>query len=332
MKRDSPFEFSKGDFKGRISFLPSIGRFQRENLPSTFSKGDFIKSILPGRKVGHPCIKDLKNEAAVILEQLEQINYGPYFFSSYLNTECGNFETPSITIQMLNWLFEVFSSQNILIPYVGIKQRKTFLIELFHNLDPDKLIAVIDLNSTMSDFSLSDLNLTDSEPELPRVFSLPSKTCTIGQSSKNKSERSRQKRTNKTAKWNEVTVLDATTRFDANDELNRASSNITCHSRFSNVHNHDTEKVKAYSNLFGCDYCVGVRKVNAPLDPTEYLLPPPENIFKELCLRNRRDKRYEYYVKNRIVPSVNDPLFYDLAPSNVISKMRKKLSKKQNSL
>ena len=54
LKRDSPFEFSKGDFKGRMSFLPSIGRFRRENLPSTFSKGDFIKSILPGRKVGHP--------------------------------------------------------------------------------------------------------------------------------------------------------------------------------------------------------------------------------------------------------------------------------------
>ena len=53
LKRDSPFEFSKGDFKGRMSFLPSIGRFRRENLPSTFSKGDFIKSILPGRKVGH---------------------------------------------------------------------------------------------------------------------------------------------------------------------------------------------------------------------------------------------------------------------------------------
>ena len=53
LKRDSPFEFGKGDFKARMSFLPSIGRFRRENLPSMFSKGDFIKSILPGRKVGH---------------------------------------------------------------------------------------------------------------------------------------------------------------------------------------------------------------------------------------------------------------------------------------
>ena len=49
------FEFSKGDFKGKMFFLPFIWRFRGENVPSTFSKGDFIKSILPERKVGHPC-------------------------------------------------------------------------------------------------------------------------------------------------------------------------------------------------------------------------------------------------------------------------------------
>ena len=52
-KGENLFSLPKGDFKGRMSFLPSIGRFRRENLPSMFSKGDFIKSILPGRKVGH---------------------------------------------------------------------------------------------------------------------------------------------------------------------------------------------------------------------------------------------------------------------------------------
>ena len=281
-------------------------------------------------------IKDLKSEATLILEELEYINYGPYFFSSYLNTECGNFDTPSITIQMLNWIFEVFSSKNILIPYVGIKQRKSFLIEFFNNLDPEKLIGSTDLTSMSSEFSVSNLNLSSSsELELPRVFRMQSKNCKEDQLSKNQNDYEAQVLSPAKSQtgWtpNEVTVLDATTRFDADDALNRATSNINCSSRFSNVHQNDTEKVKAYSRLCGCDYCVGVRKINAPLDPSEYLLPPPENIFKQLCLRNRRDKRYNYYMQNRIVPSINDPLFYDLAPSNAIQRARKKLSKKQNS-
>ena len=289
--------------------------------------------------------KQIKSEAEFVREQMNDFDYDEVFIKNYLNGECRNFETPAITFNLLSVIFEIFTEVNILIPYVGIPDRKSFLTDLFRGLDPLNASGAFEINYQSDITSASSIDSDSVETSRARTTNDPKTDLSNDPPESNifsnlhfsgnqspKSENSQQQ--NLDQEHLVVTIPDETPRYDfdlinqiltLNQNLTRKTPGKTPgrpvdNNLFSNlnydstnfsepnmeVHVNDTDRVFAYGDSCNCKNCSKLREGTAVINDSAYLFPPSKSILDTIYLRKKEDSKFKNYVNHKIIPTINE--------------------------
>ena len=301
--------------KTKMEFL--ILLFYSEFVHILYKLSNFDFNFPQGRRY--------KEESKFVLESLFRLNFNNDFLLRYLDGPCINFETPSITCNLLMLVLDILEMSNINIPYIGIKSRKTFLREFLTEVDP------LHISEFFTDI--------DSEPELPRSnhnsSDLPQD---LNQSNPRSCELSPPPM--RTSPRLELSIPQLNQRYDFNDILNESimnNANLSGQSDLNDsanydlpedIHKNESELVKNFSPECTCTYCLDIKKIHLPIFDEAYLLPPPMSIMESYKLKQKTDAKYNHYISNRIVPNRNDPFISKNVPKYILHNVRRKIHKK----
>ena len=244
-----------------------------------------------------------------------------------------NFEVPIITIQLLNHVFKVLEKMGIVIPYIGILSRKSYLQAVFFRIDPTDRCNFFQATNQDDNFnSQTDIPIARMDPKVvssEMVNNLPNYDSNISELKMNQEKMM-------SPKTNDLSIPDLDNRYDHDDILQenvesnsdrQTSSSPQYDAPLESVHNSDTDQVKGFSPECKCEHCINLEKVHVPIDDNEFLLPPACNIVERARINNKKDKYFEKYLNEKQVPSVNDPLLTKHIPKRIIVNAEKRILK-----
>ena len=259
--------------------------------------------------------KQIVEETKFVREQFNSFDFGIDFLRKYICGDCKNFTTPMITVELLSFIFSIFDQSKLLIPYVGVPDRKAFLQRLFQDLDPmyaSNFVFSVFLQSDCTSASSIESSSDDNDPEHPRMNPNDSNFSSLHP------KQIMPKNVDQAAnglspplpilnKIQKIRIPDQNPRYDSevvDAQINQFSDSPT--SGVNNIHDLDTDRVKAYDAECKCNDCLKITNATPVISDSAYLLPPSQSILDTIVLKKKTDPRYEYYLRNKTIPTKSE--------------------------